>query len=26
VAEHIFVAEKSDYYTIDDGAPRKQEW
>jgi hypothetical protein len=26
VEEHIFVADKSDYYTIDDGAPRKQEW
>jgi len=24
--EHIFVADKSDYYTIDDGVPRKQEW
>ena len=26
VEEHIFVADKSDYYTIDDGAPQKQEW
>jgi len=26
VEEHIFVADKSDYYTIDDGVPRKQEW
>jgi hypothetical protein len=26
VEQHIFVADKSDYYTIDDGVPQKQEW
>jgi hypothetical protein len=26
VQEHIFVADKSDYYTIDDGLPMKQRW
>jgi hypothetical protein len=26
VEEHIFVADKSDYYTIDDGLPAKQRW
>jgi len=24
--EHIFVADKSDYYRIDDGLPKKQHW
>src|SRR5450631_1416783 len=24
--EHIFVADKSDYYTIDDDSPQKQHW
>jgi hypothetical protein len=26
VAEHIFVASKSDYYAITDGLPQKDEW
>jgi hypothetical protein len=26
IEEHIFVADKSDYYTIDDNAPQKQQW
>jgi hypothetical protein len=26
VEEHIFVADKSDYYTIDDDLPKKQYW
>lgn len=26
VEEHIFVADKSDYYTIDDDSPQKQQW
>ena len=26
VAEHIFVASKSDYYEITDGLPQKDEW
>ncbi|MGH9561517.1 MAG: GFA family protein [Terracidiphilus sp.] len=26
IAEHIFVADKSDYYTIDDDVPKKQQW
>jgi hypothetical protein len=26
VEEHIFVADKSDYYTLDDDAPKKQQW
>jgi hypothetical protein len=26
VEQHIFVADKSDYYTIDDGLPMKQRW
>jgi hypothetical protein len=26
IEEHIFVADKSDYYTIDDDAPQKQQW
>lgn len=26
VQEHIFVADKSDYYGIGDGAPQKQGW
>lgn len=26
VEEHIFVADKSDYYTIEDGLPMKQRW
>jgi hypothetical protein len=24
--KHIFVADKSDYYTIDDDAPQAQQW
>jgi hypothetical protein len=26
VEQHIFVADKSDYYTIDDGAPQQAQW
>jgi hypothetical protein len=26
VEEHIFVADKSDYYMIDDDSPQKQQW
>jgi hypothetical protein len=26
VEEHIFVADKSDYYAIEDGLPTKQRW
>jgi len=26
IAEHIFVASKSDYYDITDGLPQKAEW
>ena len=26
IAKHIFVADKSDYYTLDDGAPQLQGW
>jgi hypothetical protein len=26
VEEHIFVADKSDYYALDDGVPRQQQW
>lgn len=26
IAEHIFVASKSDYYEITDGLPHKDEW
>lgn len=26
IAGHIFVADKSDYYTIDDGAPQQAQW
>jgi hypothetical protein len=26
IEEHIFVADKSDYYTIGDDAPQKQQW
>jgi hypothetical protein len=26
IEQHIFVADKSDYYTIDDDAPQKQRW
>ncbi len=26
IAEHIFVADKSDYYTINDEVPMKQGW
>jgi hypothetical protein len=26
IAEHIFVAEQSDYYRISDDAPQKQHW
>jgi hypothetical protein len=26
VEEHIFVADKSDYYTLGDDAPKKQQW
>ncbi len=26
VEEHIFVADKSDYYAIEDGLPMKQRW
>jgi hypothetical protein len=26
IAEHIFVASKSDYYDITDGLPQKTEW
>jgi hypothetical protein len=26
VEEHIFVADKSDYYTIEDGLPAKRRW
>lgn len=26
IAEHIFVASKSDYYEITDGLPQKDEW
>ena len=26
VEEHIFVADKSDYYTIGDDAPQKRQW
>jgi hypothetical protein len=24
--EHIFVADRSDYYTIDDDLPKRQQW
>ena len=26
IDQHIFVADKSDYYAIDDGAPQQQYW
>ena len=26
MVEHIFVADKSDYYTIDDELPKQQQW
>ncbi len=26
VEQHIFVADKSDYYTIDDDLPKMQQW
>jgi hypothetical protein len=26
VEEHIFIADKSDYYTIDDDLPKQQHW
>ena len=26
IEEHIFVADKSDYYEIEDGVPRKDQW
>jgi hypothetical protein len=26
VEEHIFVGDKSDYYTIDDDVPKKDQW
>jgi hypothetical protein len=26
IEEHIFFADKSEYYTIDDDAPQKQKW
>jgi hypothetical protein len=26
IAEHIYVADKSDYYTIDDGLPQQPGW
>lgn len=26
IARHIFVADKSDYYTIGDGAPQQAQW
>jgi len=26
VEEHIFVADKSDYYSIDDDLPKQQHW
>jgi hypothetical protein len=26
IAQHIFVADKSDYYEIDDGAPQSPQW
>jgi hypothetical protein len=26
LAEHIFVADKSDYYTLNDSLPKKQAW
>jgi hypothetical protein len=26
VEEHIFVADKSDYYALDDGVPKQQQW
>jgi hypothetical protein len=26
VEEHIFIADKSDYYTIDDDLPQQQHW
>jgi hypothetical protein len=26
VEQHIFVADKSDYYTIEDGVPLRQRW
>jgi hypothetical protein len=26
VVHHIFVADKSDYYTIDDGLPQHRQW
>lgn len=26
IEEHIFVADKSDYYSINDDLPKKQQW
>ena len=26
IEQHIFVADKSDYYTIGDGAPQQAQW
>jgi len=26
LVEHIFVSDKSDYYSIDDDLPKKQQW
>lgn len=26
IAQHIFCADKGDYYTIDDGKPQKAQW
>jgi hypothetical protein len=26
IERHIFVADKSDYYTLDDDVPQKQQW
>jgi hypothetical protein len=26
VEQHIFVADKSDYYSIDDGVPQRDGW
>ncbi len=26
IESHIFVADKSDYYTLDDDVPKKQQW
>ncbi len=26
IEQHIFVADKSDYYTIDDELPKEQQW